>query len=172
MPYAILCPTLGCSTDGTRTKPMTEIFIKNFHDKDAEFPTTNSPPNTNDTLETTILASAQTAPRPTHADTTNKTTNNLTDGHHGHARNYDFSTVTDTDNIRLPPPGHQKLRCHRHYKKQKYLFFNPTSIHFISSQSLRRLINCVPPSSTATTTKYPPSSATLHTSPKTWTSQG
>jgi hypothetical protein len=65
------------TTDRTRTKPMTEIFIKNFHDEDAEFPTTNSPPTTNNTLETTILASAQTASRPTHADTTNDTTDAL-----------------------------------------------------------------------------------------------
>jgi hypothetical protein len=40
------------TTDGTRTKPMTEIFIKNFQDNNAEFPTTNSPPTTDDQLAT------------------------------------------------------------------------------------------------------------------------
>jgi hypothetical protein len=66
-------------TDGTRTKPMTETFIKNFHDKDAELPTTNPPPTTNDMLETTIIAQAQTTYQPTHTDTTYDTTNNTTD---------------------------------------------------------------------------------------------
>jgi hypothetical protein len=46
--------------DGTQTKPMTEIFIKNFQDEDAEFPTKNSPPTTHDSLETTILAQTRT----------------------------------------------------------------------------------------------------------------
>jgi hypothetical protein len=35
------------TTDRTRTKPMTEISIKNFHDEDTEFRTTNSPPTSN-----------------------------------------------------------------------------------------------------------------------------
>jgi hypothetical protein len=48
------------TTNGTRTKPMTEIFITNFQDKNAEFPTTNSPPTTHDPLETTILAQTRT----------------------------------------------------------------------------------------------------------------
>ena len=48
------------TTDGTRTKPMTEIFITNFQDENAEFPTTNSPPTTHDPLETTIPAQTRT----------------------------------------------------------------------------------------------------------------
>jgi hypothetical protein len=108
------------TTNGTRTKPMTEIFINNFQDKDAEFPTTSSPPTTHDPLETTILAQRQTKSRPTHADTTKR--------HYEDARNYDSSADTDTDIIRLPPPGHQKLHCHRHREKQTYPFFNPASI--------------------------------------------
>jgi hypothetical protein len=48
------------TTDGTRTKPITEIFVKNFQDKDAEFPTRNSPPTTHDPLETTILVQTRT----------------------------------------------------------------------------------------------------------------
>ena len=70
--------TQTSTTDGTRTKPTTEIFIKNFQDKDAEFPITNSPPTTHDPLETTILAQTQTKSRPTHADTTYNTTNDTT----------------------------------------------------------------------------------------------
>jgi hypothetical protein len=66
------------TTDGTRTKPMTEIFIKTFQDKDMEFPTTNSP-TTMDMLEIAIPAQAQTTSWPCHADTTNATTNNTTD---------------------------------------------------------------------------------------------
>jgi hypothetical protein len=34
--------------------------MKNFQDKDTEFPTTNSPPTTHDLLETTILAQTRT----------------------------------------------------------------------------------------------------------------
>ncbi len=66
------------TTDGTRTKPMTRIFIKNFQDEDTEFPTANSPPTTHDPLESTILAQAHSTSRPTHTDTTNNTTNNTT----------------------------------------------------------------------------------------------
>jgi hypothetical protein len=45
----LYAPELTCafhtsSKDGTRTKPMMEIFIKNFQDEDTEFPTTNSHP--------------------------------------------------------------------------------------------------------------------------------
>ena len=39
---------------------MTEIFITNFQDENAEFPTTNSPPTTHDPLETTIPAQTRT----------------------------------------------------------------------------------------------------------------
>jgi hypothetical protein len=53
------------TADGTRTKPMTEIFIKNIQDEESEFPTTNSPPSPPFTDTT-------------HADTTNHTTDMLT----------------------------------------------------------------------------------------------
>jgi hypothetical protein len=50
---------------------MMDIFIQNYKDKDAEFPTTHDP------LETTILAQAQTTYPPTHTDTTYDTTDTL-----------------------------------------------------------------------------------------------
>ncbi len=42
------------TADGTRTKPMTGIFIKTFQDGDTEFPSANSPPTT-DALQPIIL---------------------------------------------------------------------------------------------------------------------
>jgi hypothetical protein len=128
-------------------------------------------------LETTILALAQTVSRPTHADTTNDTTDTLETTilaqsqsqtqttsffHHPATKNYAATDITQ----KLPV-----FQSHFDFQTARPQLL-PAAIHFISSQFLRRSINCIPPSSTATTTKCPPPNATLHTSPKTWTLQG
>jgi hypothetical protein len=73
------------TTDVIRTKPITEISIKTIQDKDAELPTTNSPPappftdtthadttiNSTDMLETTILAQTHTTSAFRHLATKN-----------------------------------------------------------------------------------------------------
>jgi hypothetical protein len=83
--------------------------------------------------------------------------------HHQATKNYTATDIKNKKTTRFSVQ-HQFL-----YSKTTA----PTSCNpFCSSQFLRRLVNFVPPSSTATTTKCPPLKATLHASTKTWTLQG
>jgi hypothetical protein len=100
-------------------------------------------------LETTILAQSQT-----------QTTSAF---RHPASKNY---SETDIKNKKTT-----RFQSHVVFQTARALLL-PAATHFISFQFLRRLINCVPPSSTATTTKYLSPSATLHASAKTWTLQG
>jgi hypothetical protein len=148
---------------------MMEIFI------------TNSPPATHNPLKTTILAQEQTKSRPIHADTTNHTTNNTTNTQEtttlAQTRTQTKSALCHPATTNYAATDIVKNKTTRFQSRINFqtasLQLLPAETHFISSQFLRRrLINCVPSSSTATTTIYPPPSATLNASTKTWTSQG
>ncbi len=69
---------------------MTEVFIKNFQDGNTEFPTTNSPPTTNDPLETTILAQTRTQTNSAFC--------------HPATRNYAATVITKNKTTRLSIP--------------------------------------------------------------------
>jgi hypothetical protein len=101
--------------------------------------------DTTDPLQTTILAQTRTQTKSAFCPAT---------------KNY---PATDIRKIKLPV-----FQSHINFQTARPQLL-PAATHLNSSQFLRRFINYVPPSSTATTKKYPPPSATLHTSTKTWT---
>jgi hypothetical protein len=138
------------TTDGTQTKPMTEIFIKNFQDEDAEFPTTNSPPTTHDSLETTILAQT---PR----------TQTKSAFRHPATKNYAATDIVKSKTTCFSIPHQFSNSMTAAPTSRNPFYFIPISE---KTHKLRpTLIN-------SDDYKYPPPSAALHTSPKTWTSRG
>ena len=122
---------------------MTEISSKTIHNKETKFPPKNSPPsppftdttqadttnNSTDTLETTILAQTQTTSAFCHW-----------------AKK---ATLPQTSGTRKLPNFQSQI----HHLQTAKLQLQTAVTHFIFSQSLRKLTNCIP-SLKATTTNF------------------